>query len=209
MIPFPGHLYLEKPIAPTILQHERILQNLYSAKQDFSVGYLFPFTDWYREILVRSKEAEIQTFNIQWDVKLDNNSWKSKFLSGGGIANFYAIHFVTLLEELGTDWNSRTFMSNENMLTIESSIGGAVNINISVRITSKNFFEIYCENQEGIKKEIVKMETPFGVTGKRGIQDSRISFLAEYMAHTHRGSDTNASLATEEKVQLFRKLSVQ
>ena len=208
-IPFLGHLYLEKPVAPTILQHELILQKLNSTKQDFSVGYLFPFTEWYREILVKNKITGTKAFNIYWDVNLSLSSWKSKVSSGGGLANFYAIHFVTLLEDLGTNWNSLIFTSNENCLTIKGNVGEEVEINILIRISSNNHFQIHCISQEGIKQDIVKTETPFGATGMRGAQDPRISFLAEYMEDNFQAKDLNLNIAMEEKVLLFRKLSVQ
>ncbi len=207
--PFTGHLFLEKPLAPTITQHESILKKLSSAKQSFSVGYLFPYTAWYREIIDKSKSEGTGTYDIQWEVKLSNTSWKSTLLTGGGIASYYAIHFVTLLDNLDTDFNSIKFLNQKNHLTIHCNVGGNVNINITIKISISNHFRIDYTSQEGLSQEIISTETPFGLTGVRGVEDPRVPFLVKYLAHYHKVGNYKLNLELELKAQQFRRLSLQ
>ena len=161
-------------------------KKLSSAKQSFSVGYLFPYTAWYREIIDKSKSEGTGTYDIQWEVKLSNTSWKSTLLTGGGIASYYAIHFVTLLDNLDTDFNSIKFLNQKNHLTIHCNVGGNVNINITIKISISNHFRIDYTSQEGLSQEIISTETPFGLTGVRGVEDPRVPFLVKYLAHYHK-----------------------
>lgn len=207
--PFMGHLFLEKPLAPTIAQHESIIKKLSSAKQNFSVGYLFPYTSWYREILDKSKSGGTGTYHIQWEVKQSDTSWKSTLLTGGGIASYYAIHFVTLLDNLETDFNSIKFFNQKNRLTINCIAEGKVNINITIKISLSNHFRVDYTSQEGFSQELINTETPFGVTGVKGVEDPRVPFLVKYLAHYHKTSDSKLNLELELKAQQFRRLSRQ
>jgi hypothetical protein len=207
--PFNGHLFLEKPLAPTIAQHASILKKLSTAKQKFSIGYLFPYTSWYREILDKSKSGGTGTYDIQWEVKLSDTSWKSKLLTGGGIVSYYAIHFVTLLDNLETDFSSIKFLNQKNRLMITCIADERIKINIAIKISSSNHFRVYCTSQEGFSQELINTETPFGLTGVRGVQDPRVPFLVKYLAHYHKVSDSKLNLELELKAHQFRGLLLQ
>jgi len=207
--PFIGHLFLEKPLAPTIAQHESILKKLSSGKQKFSVGYLFPYTAWYREILDKCKSGGTGRYDIQWEVKLPDTSWKSTLFMGGGISSYYAIHFVPLLDNLETDFNSIKFLNQKNCLTMNQNVGGKVNINITIKISLSNKFQVDYTSHEGFRKEIMNTETPFGLTGARGVEDPRVPFLVKYLAHYYKASDSKLNLELELKAQRFRRLSLQ
>lgn len=207
--PFIGHLFLEKPLAPTIAQHESILKKLSTAKQKFSVGYLFPYTAWYREILDKSKSGSTGTYDILWEVKLSDTSWKSTLLTGGGIASYYAIHFVTLLNNLETDFNSIKILNQKNRLMMNCIVGGKLNINIAIKISLSNHFRVVYTSQEGFSQELINTETPFGLTGVRGVEDPRVPFLVKYLARYYKASDSKLNLELEFKAQQFRRLSLQ
>ena len=91
-----NHLYLEKPIAHNTVSYKKCIQNLEIQKTNFSVFYSLTYMDWYRNIIEEIMEGANQNFKIEWKIKQSVSTWKQDVLKGGGLLNFYGIHFFKM-----------------------------------------------------------------------------------------------------------------
>ena len=203
---FRGHIYLEKPLAPTIEAHEEALKILELSGLKFSVGYLLPYTGWYREIISANGKDQINGVGINWEFEPPNALWKSNPALGGGIADYYAIHLVSLLSDLHVQLDELYFSSSSDYLEIESKTNAEFTIKIRVSKAKANRFQALTVNEKGFSEIRSESISPFGAGLVRGVRDSRIPFLAQYLSQAADKSDSINSLEAERQVIRYRKL---
>jgi predicted dehydrogenase len=174
------NVLLEKPLAKNIQLSKIILKKLINKKIKYNIFYSFLYTNWFRLIKKNYKKSNIE-FNwsfYSYDLKNNINNWKLKESEGGGIINYYGIHFVSIAAHLGykkilkseisvnkkkihTKWTC-VFYKKKSKITIK------LNIN-----SSNNFFKIKKE-----KKIFFINNSPFAKTKE---SDDRIPILQKYI----------------------------
>ena len=97
------HLYLEKPIATNYNSAKKLLKYLKKNKINFSIAYIINQAVFYKKLKKIINEKKINKINIYWSFPDTNKkkSWKLNHKEGGGIINFYGIHFIHLFSTLG------------------------------------------------------------------------------------------------------------
>ncbi len=203
---FRGHLYLEKPLAPTIELHEETINVLELGALNFSVGYLLPFTGWYKEVVSGAEANQIHGVEIQWSVQPTDTLWKSKPGLGGGVADYYAVHLVPLLSDLQIDLDKLHFYSDQNQVEISTRYGADFTVNFRISAAVENRFQVLTVNKEKLLENRFESVSPFGLAPVRGVRDPRIPYLAQYLSEARAKHDSKESLSTERQVIHYRKL---
>jgi predicted dehydrogenase len=194
------HIYLEKPLAPTLKDRESILKNLRAQEINFSVGYLFPYTRWGSQLAQDFTSGEVSNLRIEWKIPRPESSWKMNSEYGGGIVNYYLIHLLKLLVDLKYDSLSIKFRIEENYCLLFSE-----QFNIELTLTENNL-QAFKASWIGNKElRNFSLATPFGPQNSPGSRDMRIECLSKYLL-----SDFNNALQydTEDRISklLFQLL---
>jgi predicted dehydrogenase len=186
------HFYLEKPLADSIANSRSVLNLLVESGKSFSVGYLFQYTDWFTELenICASQGNHIV---INWRIPLTNSDWKNSQIAGGGLYNFFLIHFVPILTRLGFSISDLNITHENQKCTIKSSARNSIEIN--AQIVFENFsFELLANDK---LKPIFQAETPFGFKPLKDNPDPRIDSLKKYL--TSSSTDSNLLKSSVEK----------
>ena len=193
------HFYLEKPLADSIANSRSVLNLLVESGKSFSVGYLFQYTDWFTELenICASQGNHIV---INWRIPLTNSDWKNSQMAGGGLYNFFLIHFVPILTRLGFSISDLDITNKNQKCTIKSSARNSIEIN--AQIVFENFsFELLANDK---LKPIFQAETPFGFKPLKDTPDPRIDSLKRYLTRTFTDSNIlNSSLGDEHDAIKF------
>jgi predicted dehydrogenase len=173
------HFYLEKPLADTISNSRSILDLLVGSGKSFSVGYLFKYTDWFKE-LEDICESHGNHIVINWRIPFTNSDWKNSQIAGGGLYNFFLIHFVPVLTRLGFPISDLNITNENQKCTIRGFTRNSIEIN--AQIVFENFsFELLANNKI---EPIFHAETPFGFKPLKATPDPRIHSLKRYLTST-------------------------
>ena len=180
-------IFLEKPIAKNPLAAKNLLNILKRKKINVSFGFIFQYTSWYKKIKNFIKENKKKNeIEITWNfnaffLKKKKKSWKNDISQGGGIINFYGIHFIKLINELGFNkiinsnqikknyWFS-SYKKNKQIFKLK--------INISAK---KNLFRIKLKNYS--KNTSINLRNPFGKNNNFTKKDNRVIFLIKYLEY--------------------------
>lgn len=168
-------LFLEKPLGVDPESHTQVINHLLKTEQCFSVGYLAPYTEWFRKLnFFESLNAE-----IVWHCVTRENSWKTKIFPDHGLFYYYGIHLLPLIFELNPIEMSITkSVLNNNLEIALYNRQGTVRIKLIESRTPKFTINV---NYSKIGQYLVKMETPFGSNGVFGYPDPRIPLLRTYL----------------------------
>lgn len=95
---------LEKPLSIDPYQSIELLNLLKEKKVNFSIGYLFQYTSWGKDLIVSSKKS-IDDYFLKWKFHAyhftyEVESWKREDDQGGGIIRFYGIQLIALLSQI-------------------------------------------------------------------------------------------------------------
>ena len=95
------HFFLEKPISSTPEKSSNLLKKIYLKKINYSVGFLFEYTSWYKLINNRIKNKKNNDILIRWNIKKNDTKelWKYNHNMGGGLIRYYGVHFIKLLSD--------------------------------------------------------------------------------------------------------------
>ncbi len=180
-------IFLEKPIAKNPLAAKNLLNILKKKKINVSFGFIFQYTNWYKKIKnFIKKNKKKNEIEITWNfnaffLKKKVKSWKNDISQGGGIINFYGIHFIKLINELGFNkiinstqikknyWFS-SFKKNKQIFKLK--------INISAK---KNLFRIKLKSYS--KNTSINLPNPFGKNNNFTKKDNRVVFLIKYLEY--------------------------
>lgn len=174
-------LFLEKPIASTPEKSLKIINSLIKKKTKFKIGFLFYYLDWFQKIIKLKKKKIIINWNFySSDLKKNKDTWKvNDKIPGGGLINFYGIHFIFLITFLGKIkqikskliYNKKKYPTKWHLHIIFNKKDYFV---LNMRINSrKNLFNVLINNN----KKIYESSTPFGILK---YTDLRIKPLISY-----------------------------
>ncbi len=170
---------LEKPLSIDPYQSIELLNLLKEKKVNFSIGYLFQYTSWGKDLIVSSKKS-IDDYFLKWKFHAyhftyEVESWKREDDQGGGIIRFYGIQLIALLSQIkfsnlleskitykdNSSYRWEAKFSNENKSTFAlelNSLSPKKEFSIS-RFRSKKSNELICnlgdpfENIENSKSD--------------------------------------------------------
>ena len=199
---YKGHYFLEKPLGPTVGLTLELLNYLQSQESTFSVGYLFRFQDWYKEIVSR-KELR-NAISIEWRFCSSKDfSWKSDEDSGGGFLSYYGVHLLSLIADLDYSISDLEIESLSNLLTIRSKTSSnSIQIHISTAENPEFQVVLTSENEEFRWRGA----SPFGATPTSGRPDPRIPALTEYLSGPIASYDLSEWISHERKILDLRQI---
>lgn len=172
------HLFLEKPLADS-LSNSRVALNLLKAnKISFSVGYLFPYTDWFQD-LTEICASPGNKISINWRIPATRSLWKNNNDLGGGICSFFLVHFVPVLLQLGFLTQDSTIERQGGRVILKSENTNCMEIQAEI-VNDKYVFEILANHHP---KPRYRDQTPFGPRPIRGTPDPRIGALRKYLSN--------------------------
>ena len=196
---FKGWIFLEKPLAPKVSQHEEMLNFLET--RDFSIAYLFPFTKWYELLVEKVLKKEISKILITWEVLPKESNWKWEISKGGGLCDFYGVHFVKLIDHLNISMNSLTCEASKGKIEICGRNGEGLELIIRISSGRTNKFAVLTAKLKETMIALYMEPSPFGDIGTRGVEDPRVPILAKYLA-----AKPSSSVDLERKVIMFRRI---
>lgn len=197
---YKGYFFLEKPLAPTFLQHRELVARLKASDAKFSIAYLFRFLNWYK-ILVNSR-SKPSNISVNWVFPTsDQNSWKSSKHEGGGIINYYLIHFLPLLIEMRIQEKDLEVSLHKDGIEIHASnFYGNISIKITQSLFESSIFQIDSITE---KKTIWISKSPFGQLPVFGLPDPRVEQLTQYLGESINLNDSKYSVSLEEQILNF------
>lgn len=193
-------LFLEKPLAPNISQHKEMLEVLESQNINFSVGYLFKFTSWWKSIASDILLGHSLEVEIDWRLGRPPG-WKNSPQDGGGLVAFYAIHFAPILNFPGISID-HLISKGSNKLSFVLTNHDDIKLHIRLEYADKNAFSIFSMGTFNQKTLLYAGDSPFGAKPSFGEVDPRIPFLEEYIAEVFSENDHTADRLKIEKLTL-------
>ena len=192
-----NHLYLEKPIAHNIVSYKKCIENLEIQKTNFSVFYSLTYMDWYSNIIEEMMHGANQNFKINWKINQSVSTWKQDVLKGGGLLNFYGIHFFKMFIDSNLLLKNVKMSSNKLEINLESK--NLNTLKIKIETGDKNLFSIY-------KNEELQINSfnPFLKEIIPELPDPRIEILERYIK-----SNLNSSLELEKNTMFWLGLIEQ
>jgi hypothetical protein len=184
--PYPGHLFLEKPIASSSEEYWNLTEKLGRVANTWSVGYLFPYTEWHRELQSCVAEpSDALEITIHWTLPKpeSRDNWKVDKIFGGGIINFYLSHFIPFLRQNNFDASSFSAGANGDVIW---NIGknGPKGYRLTVQCGyGERFFSVSTTQRDrrACADSIYRHETPFGFAPQSELIDARSAMVHEYM----------------------------
>jgi len=142
------YILLEKPIAPKFNQTKKIIKFLIKKKINFLVNFIFENISAFKELLKILKKKKIIYVKYEWTFKqayFKNKikTWKTNYLYGGGLVNYYLIHvfynlylFFNDLKIIKIEYvKSKKLVTKINLLMSDSE---KTNIIVQMNINSSN-----------------------------------------------------------------------
>lgn len=197
---YKGYFFLEKPLAPTFSQHKELVAGLKASNAKFSIAYLFRYLDWYK-ILVNSSSTS-SNIELNWVIPASTqNSWKLSNHEGGGIINYYLIHFLPLLIDMRMQENDLgVSLYNEGIQINASNNLRSISIKIIQSQSESSLFQIDSIME---KKTLWISKSPFGQLPAFGFVDPRVGQLTEYLKESINLNDSKWSVSLEERILNF------
>jgi len=200
---FTGHLFLEKPLSPSIESHSGSLDLLIQSQTNFSVAYIFKYLDWHECV---QAAVSVSHLEIIWDVRRHPQSnWKSDANLGGGLSAFYFVHFAPLFTFLNIPLESCELQIEADC--IHFSYAGvhpkklAITLRSDSTVTPKFRVEFVADGS----RQLFESDTPFGPQGSPMNADSRIGVLSKYLAANFQKSDIEESIKLEQMALNIRR----
>lgn len=182
------HLLIEKPMAASANSAIAVNSLVGDSQIKYRIGYTFRYTTWAKILL--QEVRNFREFSINWRFMAHHyrnnlNVWKRYTSCGGGAINFYGIHIIAILTEIGynrvlnSTVSSQTEDEDERWAAIFAGPNLPVcKVNIDT-FSKEEYFEVSSEISDGGKKILIRQQNPFSYELECGnhILDRRIYFL--------------------------------
>jgi len=176
-----SHILLEKPLAVNPVIADNLLNSLKSSGKKFRIGYNFRYTEWGLNILKGAETIE----SMSWDFCANHyyqniQTWKRQHKYGGGALNFYGIHIVAFLAELGYKYALYSEITTKYEGEADSWSAELGGINLSsckIKVDSNNTNTNFIIHYN--KEEVLSLLQPFQTIEqpKSAVIDIRIPVL--------------------------------
>jgi hypothetical protein len=182
---FQGKLFLEKPLAKSIREHSEILGFLNKKKIDFYIAYLFSTTFWFEAVKASLSDEQFkEEIFIEWAILRPNIPWKDDPISGGGLIQFYAIHFAKVFSDLALKIISSRITNSGDCLNFSAKSNNGATITVSLRYSLQPNFQVVERRNIGNQstlRDLYTSATPFGTVPTQGLRDPRVEHLKTYV----------------------------
>jgi hypothetical protein len=198
--------FFEKPLAQSIHNHQIAFNHLEKLKIKFSVNYALLRTDWCEELLRLSSKHSLQ-ISINWELKKPQAQWKIESELGGGLFNYYCIHFAPILKQLCIPVESINLVLESNKMEISTDKNCENSINIKISYSSESIFNIIVLEKFN-KNPLYEryLHSPFGNEIASNQLDPRISGIIKYYSETADPNFFQEILSFEKYALKFRGL---
>lgn len=176
LIPFDGHLFLEKPLAADTNSHSALIGQLDLHSQNFSVAYLFKYTRYYQMIIEHILHDKEGLVRVDWRIRPSDTNWKNSLNLGGGLFSFYGIHFSELLLDARVKISDIKVRADSDRISLSVTKEKQTKLRLTVSYSTKSNFSINVDN-----KVLADQDNPFGGANVFGKPDSRIDMLSSYL----------------------------
>jgi len=198
-------LWLEKPLAPTVEMHKEVIEHLRISGFDFSVGYLFQFTSWWREIQRILSNSETSEIQLIWKISKPIG-WKQIHGVGGGISDFFGIHFSPFLEIPGVILQFTEMSEPDDSVVVVLGNDKGSTLKIEIEYSQSSLFSVTTKGTNGESQKVFSKPSPFGSLPLGGQPDPRICFLEQYiLTNCDSPKQFQKHLSLEEKAVQFRQ----
>lgn len=196
------NLYLEKPIAPDARQANSLVHKLVKQNIPFCVGYVMRYTSWFHKLKRFLSEASASDqLLIKWYFKAHHyrknlKNWKRFSEEGGGAINFYGIHLIAVIAELGQySIFDSTFEKDAlgGVSCWRAQFGHTEKPQIIIDLKSNHddaYSKFTIHSSRETKKNLVNLSGPFqeGKDDQRlAQQDRRCKYLLDYLSDNTSG----------------------
>ena len=195
------HFFLEKPISSTPEKSSNLLKKIYLKKINYSVGFLFEYTSWYKLINNQIKNKKNNNILIRWNIKKNGTKelWKYNHNIGGGLIRYYGVHFIKLLSDFDfTIIKKNIINKNYWELNIEDKKKNRIKLLIRYSKISKFSYKIN-------DQDLNKLNTPFFNKINCKLIDPRCFFLKKYI-HKNLSYYKNNLLNMKRFFDLWRRV---
>lgn len=179
------HWFLEKPLTPLYSQRRGVRQMLAERNGTYSVSYLFAHTPWFRmlkTIWERSQPGWLLDFTWHLPQIAQNealDSWKMSPVQGGGLIQYYAVHFSPVINELGISLIGVEQIRNQ--LKIHGYMDERRTFRAQVG-SGPSRFTVKVTNESGRQHWFHQEDTPFGSFNLMDPVDLRVPIIKRYLA---------------------------
>ena len=203
---FNGHLFLEKPLAPNLQLHKLVLENFNRDKKNFSIGYLFQFTRWHQMVLSIFANDPNASIKIDWKIRVHTTDWKQNISKGGGLFNYYALHFGSLLQSVASSSKDVNVNVGQQhvVFIVKKSLRNILEINISQ--SESDSFIVTDQSNPQNPAVVFDMETPFGIRSQIGKRDQRVDALQNYLIRISTQYSFREHVSLEEFILDLREI---
>lgn len=189
------HVFLEKPLTDLLKTRQTFINTLRDADISFSVAYLFLYSEWFNHL----KDQELGEFELNWVIAKPKAAWKNSAEQGGGLLNYYLVHFLPCFDALSLNLQIKQSSLSPVHSTFVASGKILLKVKVSLSTTESNF--CLTTNSFDSKKVLFSAKTPFGPLPSEGILDPRIAYLERYIHENLFSSKGNSeSLRLEELI---------
>lgn len=199
------HIYLEKPMGVDATDQRKCRKTLIQNGQSFSIGYLFPFTEWYNQLL-RFEKTDKYHIVITWKITPQINTWKTESFNDSGLFSYYAIHFVPLLYDLKINITTLSIKLRSKSLLISGKNSENLKITLKIFFDVAQEFKIQITQNSGLL-QIFKDINPFGAIVIQGQTDNRVEAIIKYLKSNTEKSKQGDYLAYESLSNQIREIT--
>jgi hypothetical protein len=200
------HLFLEKPLTANVFSHIEVLDLLLANEQNFSVGYLFSYTDWFDRVINFESLKSRPDVAIEWNIRPKESDWKFNKSRGGGLGSFYGIHFIPLIISMGLTLADLRVTATEKSLVITSVEKSSIDLSIRINLFGSPKFDLTLGGCPPAKSFKTSLDSPFGDIPINGLPDPRIGIIARYMDYQVQNNPIEENVMIENAVIEYRKL---
>jgi len=187
------HIFLEKPLAPDEFSRKIVLNQLLERNQEFSIAYLFNYTQWFYKLQDALQQNNSVQILIEWELPIPSREWKNELDLGGGIVAYYGSHLLNLFLNLGI---MNTYFSHSSGAFSLSGNYHSHDIIFNVRFSEIHKFSVLINS-----KVVLSNPSPFGEVGIEGSPDPRIPYLERYLIESLENRNLKKNLAIEDSIK--------
>jgi hypothetical protein len=194
------HIYLEKPMGVDATDQRKCRKTLSRNGQSFSIGYLFPFTEWYDQLLCFEKTDKCH-ITITWRITPQENTWKIESFDDSGLFSYYAIHFVPLLYDLKIDITTLSIKLGSKSLLVSGKSGENLQITLRIFFDTTQEFKVQIMQNSNLF-QVFENKNPFGAIAIQGQTDNRVGVIINYL-------ESNSDMSKQGDYCAYESLSNQ